>query len=89
MQILRDYDVPEKAATLTHPTAEEITAFREELSDAQNQLLEIYTKIEQLHSDWFKAQVSDPKEEEIFQQYVEKYGDYTKIIQRAVGVLEN
>ncbi|KIH68733.1 hypothetical protein ANCDUO_00924 [Ancylostoma duodenale] len=88
-QILRDYNVPKQPATPTHLTTEEITAFREELSDAQNQLLQIYTNTEQLHSDWSKAQVSDPKEEEIFQQYVEKYGDYTKIIQRAAGVLGN
>ncbi|KAK6741691.1 hypothetical protein RB195_009516 [Necator americanus] len=88
-QILRDYNVPEKGATLAHLTTEEITAFREELANAQDQLLQIYIKIEQLHTDWLRAQASDPKEEEVFRQYVDKYGDYTKKIQRAVSVLEN
>ncbi|KAK6741690.1 hypothetical protein RB195_009516 [Necator americanus] len=61
----------------------------EELANAQDQLLQIYIKIEQLHTDWLRAQASDPKEEEVFRQYVDKYGDYTKKIQRAVSVLEN
>ncbi|KAK5985435.1 hypothetical protein GCK32_016974 [Trichostrongylus colubriformis] len=59
------------------------------LTEAHLQLHHSYSRIQQLHDSWSAARNADPKEEEVYDNYIKKYGDYTNIVQEAVITLES
>ncbi|KAK6025201.1 Pao retrotransposon peptidase [Ostertagia ostertagi] len=88
-QLLLDYNVQKKQPVFEQLSNDEIAEFRRDLTEAHFQLHRSYSKIQQLHDSWSDARNADRKEEEVYADYINKYGDYTKAVQEAVTSLEN
>ncbi|CAJ0593560.1 unnamed protein product [Cylicocyclus nassatus] len=62
--------------------------FRSDLIEQRSHLYNAYVKIQKLDEQWSNARSSDTAEEEIYNDYVKKYGDYSTAVQDAVDLLE-
>ncbi|RCN35992.1 zinc knuckle [Ancylostoma caninum] len=87
--ILQEYGIQEKNPVFSSLNNDEIYDFKNELLEAHQQLLRSYTKIQELHMEWSAVRITDKKEEETYNEYINTYGDYSSTVQQAVDTLDN
>ncbi|VDK76366.1 unnamed protein product, partial [Cylicostephanus goldi] len=88
-QSLKDYNIDINTPHFETLNDDALETFRLEIANTRSSLLKAYTKIRKLDEEWTILQKSIPDEQQIYDEYVKKYGDYHIVIAEAVKNLEN
>ncbi|KAK6031060.1 zinc knuckle [Ostertagia ostertagi] len=85
---LKEYHIKTEQLDFRHLENDELESLRAEIVPLRRNLLKSYQKITKLNDEWTTLQDSNTGEQEIFNEYISKYGDYRESISTSVLQLE-
>ncbi|XGW03095.1 hypothetical protein V3C99_014808 [Haemonchus contortus] len=86
---LKEYHIKTEQLDFRHLENDELESLRAEIVLLRRSLLKSYQKISKLNDEWITLQDSNKEEQEIFNEYISKYGDYRESITTSVLQLES
>nr|CDJ83931.1 Protein of unknown function DUF1759 and Protein of unknown function DUF1758 domain containing protein [Haemonchus contortus] len=86
---LKEYHIKTEQLDFRHLENDELESLRAEIVLLRRSLLKSYQKISKLNDEWMTLQDSNKEEQEIFNEYISKYGDYRESITTSVLQLES
>ncbi|KAK5966521.1 hypothetical protein GCK32_022835, partial [Trichostrongylus colubriformis] len=85
---LKEYHIKTDQLDFRHLENDELESLRAEIVSLRRSLLKSYQKITKLDDEWATLQNSNAGEQEVFNEYISKYGDYRDSISTSVLQLE-